>query len=110
MNHKESMEGDHIPNFVNLEEYNNLLRELESIEKKHLHQAEINIKLEIPEVVTETIKLVAGFFYQMPTDSYLRHCIFSSLTADIDMLLSHHISFEKLSKLIKKLDDEVLEL
>ena len=107
MNYKESMEGDHIPEFVNLEEYNNLLRELENLEEKDLHQAEINIKIKVPEVITETIKLIAGFFYQIPTNNYLQHCIFSNLIADIDILLSHHIGFEKLSKLINKINEDV---
>ena len=107
MNNKNTTNQEDIPNFVNLEEYNNLLRELENLDEKDLHQAEINIKIKVPEVITETIKLVAGFFYQIPTNNYLQHCIFSNLTADIDILLSHHIDFKILSKLINKINDDV---
>jgi len=107
MNYKESMEGDHIPEFINLEEYNNLLRELDALELDQLTLSEFTIKIQLPEVITESIKLITNVFYRIPMDRYLQHCVFSSLITDFDRILGHHESYKRLSELLKKLDNDV---
>jgi len=103
MNHQEPTEKERVLNSVNLEEYNKLLCELDQLEENQLSQKEITIRLKIPEVIAETIKLFATFFHRTTIDEYLQHCVFSTLTGDFDRLLRHHTYYEKLFGLIEKI-------
>jgi len=105
MNNKNTTNHEDIPDFINLEEYNNLLRELDHLEKNQLHLSELTIKLQLPEVVTETIKLISNIFYRTTVEEYLEHCVLNSVLGDFDVFLRHHSSYEKLFDLIKDLDD-----
>lgn len=109
MNNKNTTNHEDIPEFINLEEYNNLLCELEHLDIEQLKLFGTTVKIQAPEVVMETMKLISVIFYRMPINNYLQHCIFSSMIADFDRLLRHHQSYEKLFELLKKLDNNVGE-
>lgn len=104
MNNQVPTERGEVPEFINLEEYNNLLGELEHLESSQLTLSELTIKLELPEIITETAKMISNIFYRTTTDRYLKHCILSSLTADIDIFLRHHKSYERLFYFLEKLN------
>jgi len=105
MNNQEPTEKGNIPEFINLEEYNNLLRELDNLGENLFSVSELSVKFQLPEIVMETIKLISNLFYRTPVKNYLRHCILSNVLADFDRLLRHHACYEKLFDLIKNLDD-----
>ncbi len=106
MNNKNTTNQEDIPEFINLEEYKNLLCELDSLEENLFSVSEITVKLELPEIVTETIKLISNVFYRIPTERYLQHCIISSIMADLDIFLQYDDIYKKLYKLLKKLDEK----
>lgn len=107
MNNKNTTEQGDIPEFINLDEYNNLLCELKHVDTKQLDRYEIIAKIQAPEIVSETLKIIAIVFYRISVDRYLQHCIFSTIMADVDRLFCHHESYKGLYELLKKIDSEV---
>ena len=109
MNYKQSMEEDQIQDLslINLSAYNNLLKELDHLETHQLTQKEIKLNLKLPEIIIETIKLVA-LFQRIPINEYLQNSVLHSLTLDINRLLAHHISYENLFRLIQEFRTESL--
>jgi len=107
MNNQEPTEREQVPSFINFdfEKYNKLLRELDKDEKSKFNTTELAVELNLPEIVTETIKLIAALFYRIPVKRYLVHCVVSNVLGDFDRLLRHHTCYEKLFDLIKDLDD-----
>ena len=87
MNERTTTPEENIPDFVNLEEYRNLLGELEHLEdSKDLTKATIKLELDLPEILVETMKILATL-EDRTFEEYKKHLFISSLAASIDCCL-----------------------
>ena len=101
MDHKDTTEQENIPDFVNLEEYNNLLGELEHLKTNELNTTKLTLIIDMPEILVETTKLLAVFFNKLTLEQYLKKLIANSLAADIEIYLGNHPNFKQLYALAK---------
>ncbi len=108
MENRKSTGDNQTSEFVNLEEYNNLLCQMEHLEENQLFQTEISIKIKVPEIVAETIKLISNIFYRIPSDKYISYCVLSGVMADFDRLMKHHKSYQKLDELMEKVCNKTI--
>ncbi len=87
MNEQKTIPEENVPDFVNLEEYRNLLLELEHLEdSKQLTKATIKIELDLPEILVETMKILAAL-ESRTFKEYKKRLFLSSLAASIDCCL-----------------------
>ena len=89
MNEQKPTPEENIPDFVNLEEYRNLLGELEHLkDSKDLTKATINIELDLPEILVETMKILATL-ESRTFEEYKKNIFVSSLAASIECYLGN---------------------
>lgn len=99
MNEQKPTPEENIPDFVNLEEYRHLLGELEHLEdSKKLTKATIKIELDLPEILVETMKILATL-ESRTFEEYKKNLFVSSLAASIDCYLGNSNVGLSLSKL-----------
>ena len=104
MNEQKPTPEENIPDFVNLEEYRYLLGELEHLEdSKKLTKATIKIELDLPEILVETMKILA-VLESRTLEEYKKHLFISSLAASIDCCLRNSNVGDSLYKLAQEQD------
>ncbi len=90
--------------FVNLEEYRNLLGQLQHLEdRKQLSKVTLNIELEMPELLVETMKILAAF-NDLSFEQYGKRLALDSFAADIDCYLGNTTFSEELQKLAQEVE------
>ncbi len=78
-----------IPDFINLEEFRNLLGELEHFkDSNQLTKATIKIELDLPEILVETMKILATL-ENSTLEEYKKDLFVSSLAASIECYLGN---------------------
>ena len=78
-----------IPDIINLEEYRHLLEELEALEdRNNLPKTTIKIELELPEILVETMKILATL-ESRTLEEYKKNLFISSLAASIECYLGN---------------------
>lgn len=98
------IEEKQIPEFVNLEEYRNLLGQFKHLEDiKKLDMVTLKIELEVPELLVETMKILAAFNDQSFEQSTKR-LLLDSFAADIDCYLGNTEFPKELYKLAQEVE------
>ncbi len=99
-----TIEEKEIPDFVNLEEYRNLLGQLKHLKDiKKLSNVTLNIELEIPELLVETMKILAAF-NNLSLEQSTKKLVLDSFAADIECYLGHTTFSKDLYKLAQEVE------
>ena len=104
MNEQTTTPEENIPDFVNLEEYRHLLEQFEALkDSKKLTKATIKIELDLPEILVETMKILATL-ESRTLEEYNKDLFISSLAASIECYLGNSNVGLSLYKLAQEQD------
>ncbi|MHA1401562.1 MAG: hypothetical protein ACTSQE_14525 [Candidatus Heimdallarchaeaceae archaeon] len=99
-----TIEKERIPDFVNLEEYRNLLGQLKHLKDiKKLSKVTLSIELEIPELLVETMKILAAF-NDLSFEQSTKRLVLDSFASDIECYLGNTTFYEALHKLAQEIE------
>ena len=99
-----TIEEEQIPDFVNLETYRHLLCQLKYLEDiKKLDKVTLKIELEVPELLVETMKILAAF-NDLSFEQSTKRLLLDSFASDIECYIGNTTFSEALQKLVQAIE------